>query len=223
MACRVCAHVTRCPCAPPRYGDITIPHEFVDFIVVHRDVEQTLGAAHADALRFLTPDSTTSRNYGIARLRFMNRVLGATPRRTPADRALARLAASLLVPLIAPGCSVQIGTGMPEEVAAVLHNTGVLDKLTTIVESGTLGGLAAPGAYFGASVNPDRLVSSAEVFQRIYRHLDVILVGALQVWPRSLNFPAAGHCWSPLPPSAVCPLWVGAGGQPGQRERVQAR
>ena len=65
--------------------------------------------------------------------------------------------------------------------AGVLHDTGVLPHLATIVESGAYGGVAAPGAFFGAAINPDRLVSSATAFRRIYQHLDAIIVGALQV------------------------------------------
>ena len=103
-------------------------------------------------------------------------------KRSAADHALARLAGKLLVRHLHRGCSVQIGTGMPEELAAVLHSTNVLPHLHTIVESGVLGGIAAPGAFFGAAINPEHMVSSAEAFRRIYDHLDAIIVGALQVW-----------------------------------------
>jgi len=72
-------HVSRVMLRVIRYGDITVPTENVDFVVVHRDVEGTLASPHNNPLRFLTLDSTTSRNHGLARARFLNGLVGATP------------------------------------------------------------------------------------------------------------------------------------------------
>jgi len=96
----------------------------------------------------------------------------------------------------------------------VLHSTGVLDELETIVESGVLGGVASPGAFFGTSINPQRIVSSAQAFHRIYDHLDAIIVGALQVVCIVL---LAGVCT----PHDTCVIVVG--GLQGQCQREQER
>jgi len=114
-------------------------------------------------------------------VRFLNKVLGVTPTRSPMDIAMARLAAAVFTANIFPGASVDIGTGYPEEVAAVLHQTGVMDHLVMINESGVFGGVSAPGAFFGSAVNPNEMVSSAEAFRRIYQRLDAVIVGALEV------------------------------------------
>jgi propionate CoA-transferase len=56
-----------------------------------------------------------------------------------------------------------------------------LDDLTLLIESGTVGGLPAPGAYFGAAFSPRDIVSTAQLFKRCYRKLDAACLGALEV------------------------------------------
>ena len=47
-----------------------------------------------------------------------------------------------------------IGVVLPEEVSRLLYESGVMNDLVMINESGVFGGLAAPGIFFGAAVNP---------------------------------------------------------------------
>jgi propionate CoA-transferase len=70
---------------------------------------------------------------------------------------------------------------MPEEVARVVFEAGRLGDLTFVVESGVVGGLPAPGLYFGAALCPERIISSAEMFALCARRLDATCLGALQV------------------------------------------
>jgi propionate CoA-transferase len=103
-----------------------------------------------------------------------------TAKRSAADEALARLAATTLAENVPRGAYVNIGVGLPEEVAHVVFESGALDRVTFAVESGPLGGLPAPGVYFGASFSPERMLSSAEMFKLCYRRLDATCLGVLQ-------------------------------------------
>jgi len=70
---------------------------------------------------------------------------------------------------------------MPEEVARVVYDAGRLADVCFAVESGAIGGLPAPGLFFGAALRPRRIVSSAALFARCARQLAATCVGALQV------------------------------------------
>lgn len=166
------------------YADVIIPGEMVDCVVVHHQTEQALGATHDDPyteLMLSHSGDTRAANFALAELALMNRLSRAVPVRTPADAVVGRLAAKVVQPRLRKMLRVQIGTGLPEEVARTLHASGVLSQLDMVVESGVFGGVAAPGAFFGAAVHPREMVSSAETFRRIYRELGIIVVGALEV------------------------------------------
>jgi propionate CoA-transferase len=135
---------------------------------------------HRKAWKFLTLESKMPVAEGAARVAYVNRLLGITPLRAPADLALARLAAWLFARHAFPGMSVDVGVGLPEQVAHVLADCGLTDQLITMNESGVFGGQAAPGIFFGAAVNPTEIVSSAEAFRRIYANLDSVVLGVLE-------------------------------------------
>ncbi len=114
-------------------------------------------------------------------MRFINRVIGVTPRRTPVDEAMARLAAKVFTEEAAPGALVNIGTGLPEEVCRTLYEAGLDKEITFFTESGVVGGLPGPGVFFGAAACPDAMVSSSAIFKRAHRELDVTILGILEV------------------------------------------
>ncbi len=118
---------------------------------------------------------------GLARVSFLNWITGITPRRSAADRALGRLAGAVLLGTVRQGGWVAIGTGMPEQVPGELLEAGLLDRVRFVVESGVIGGVPAPGIFFGAAVNPERILSSAELFKLCEKSLDATCLGALQV------------------------------------------
>ena len=118
---------------------------------------------------------------GIARLKFLNHVLGYTPRRTKVDNALARLAASVFAENAPKGSLVNVGTGLPEEVCRLICEGGLFDDITLFTESGVVGGLPAPGVFFGVAACPREIASSAAVFKRCYAGLDISILGMLQV------------------------------------------
>lgn len=163
------------------HDDVFIPAEDVDALVYWPGVEQTATIKHRKYWDCFTLKSRTSEKEGLARQKIINDFLGITPRRKPVDAVLARLATRIFVDLARKGDHVDIGVGLPEEVSRLLHESGVMDELVMINESGVFGGVAAPGIFFGAAVNPREIVSSAEAFERVYRRLDWAILGALEV------------------------------------------
>ncbi len=162
------------------YAPIFLPTDMVDAVVYYPDTEQSAGVFHRDYWPEITTDSDVPIGEGLARVRFVNWLTGATAQRTAADEAVARLAASTLLANVRPGASVNIGVGLPEEVGRVVCEAGRLGDVTFLVESGVLGGVPAPGMYFGASICPQQMLSSAEVFRRCYERLDATCLGVLQ-------------------------------------------
>ena len=163
------------------YDGIFLPADMVDAVVYYPDSEQTVGVFHRTYWPMFTPGSDVSVEEGLARVRFINSLVPTLPRRTAADAMLARLAAATLVANVATGATVSIGTGLPEEVSPVVFAAGLQDDLTFLVESGVVGGLPAPGVYFGAGLCPQQIISSALLFKRCATHLDATCLGALQV------------------------------------------
>jgi propionate CoA-transferase len=157
-----------------------IPAEMVDAVVYYPDTEQTAGVFHRAPWRELTTESDVPIAQGLERVRFVNQLTGVAARRTAADDVVARLAAATVLANARPGAYLSIGVGFPEEVARALFEAGRLADVTCVVESGVIGGLPAPGIFFGAAVCPQRMVSSADMFALCYARLDAACLGVLQ-------------------------------------------
>jgi propionate CoA-transferase len=113
-------------------------------------------------------------------VRLVNQLAGLRSGSDAVDRAVVRLAAATLVTQIGRGAHVNIGTGLAEYVCQVLFDAGLHEQLTLLVESGPVGGLPASGVYFGASLSPERIVSSAEMFRLCAERLDATCLGVLE-------------------------------------------
>ena len=114
-------------------------------------------------------------------VKLANTFTGITPMRKDSDRAMAKLAASILLEQTKPGSLINIGVGLPEEVSRYLFESGGYKHFTFTTESGAYGGLPVSGMYFGAAINPIKLISSAETFQLYEQKLDATVLGMLQV------------------------------------------
>ncbi len=162
------------------YDDVWIPAEDIDAVVYYPNTEQTGSVLHRKHWPMFTLNSDMPLKEGIERARFINKLAGVTPKRTPIDSATARLAAHIFVENFPKGGSVDIGVGLPEEVSSLLFESGAIKDIQLLTESGVLGGVAAPGIFFGAALNPEEIVPSAEIFRRMYEHLDGAILGMLE-------------------------------------------
>ncbi len=163
-----------------RPADVFISGDLVDAVVLYPGTEQTASIPHRKRWPLFTTESDVSLEEGMARLRLVNSLLGITPRRDEVDDVLARLAAQTVARVARAGMRVNIGVGLPEEVCRLLHRGGLTRHVTLFTESGVVGGLPAPGVFFGAAVCPQQMVSSAQIFRECYERLDLAVLGILE-------------------------------------------
>jgi propionate CoA-transferase len=163
------------------YDEIVLPADLIDAVVLYPPVDSRSTRMLTKFGNAVTIDSDVPIDKGYEQLRFINKVLGVTPRRTQSEQALARLAAAALAENVKRGATVNIGTGLPEQVCRNLYEGGLLDAVTFFTESGVVGGIPSPGAFFGTAVHPERMISSAQVFKMAHESLDVTVLGILQV------------------------------------------
>ena len=160
---------------------VGIPADEVDAIVVNRHNEQTGSVPQRHYWPMFTAGANVDALEAAAQLRFINQMLGITPRRSPVEQALGRLGARTFVENIAAGALVNIGVGLGEEICFELYKSHVRERITFTTESGPYGGLPTPGIFFGAAINPERLESSAWMFHHYRDHLDAAMLGFLQL------------------------------------------
>ncbi len=154
------------PVAPQR---VRVPGRLVDHIVVAEDHDhwQTFANPFDPAFCSAARPSNTEVQ------RPTNNLLPDVIRRIIASRACDELQ---------KGAIANLGIGLPEGVAVVAAERGLLSDVTLTVESGPLGGMPAGGLSFGASSYPEAIIDQPSQFD-FYDGggLDFAALGAAQV------------------------------------------
>ena len=162
------------------YDEIFLPADIMSGIAYYPGTEQTGSIPHRKYWSFLTTDSKLTVDQGIQRTCFINKILKLTPTRKPIDNAVGRLAGTIFSRYGHKNMYINIGIGMPEEVSRLIYEGGLLDDVTFLTESGAWGGVPTPGVFFGAEVNPKKLISAPETFRKCYEMLDCTVLGTLE-------------------------------------------
>jgi len=108
--------------------DIFLRGDMVDAVVVHPYNEQTGSVPQKKFWPMFTEGAHVNMTEAMEELQFINRTLGITPVRGKVEDALARLAASVFTRFVKKCCNIIIGVGLPEEVARLIHDGGLLSS-----------------------------------------------------------------------------------------------
>lgn len=160
----VIAQVKRLLDKPANPQQVRVPGVLIDRIVLADDAdhEQTFAESFNPAYCSASAGHETS------------------PAPLPLDER--RIIAARACDELPPGAIANLGIGMPEGVARIAAERGLLDTFTLTVESGPIGGMPAGGLSFGASVHPHAIVDQPAQFD-FYdgRGLDFAALGAAQI------------------------------------------
>jgi len=152
---------------PAHPQDVKAPGIIVDRVVVAEphEHEQTFAEVYNPGYCSTLPEGRTIGDE--------LKPLPAGARRIIAARACAQ---------IPRGSIVNLGIGMPEGIARIAAERGLLDRFILTVESGPIGGVPAGGLSFGASLYPQAVVDQPAQFD-FYdgRGLDFAALGMAQV------------------------------------------
>lgn len=165
----VLAQVSRLLDSPVPPSQVRVPGILVDRIVVAGRGEHDQTFAEVDNRTYYTAQPMRSDGENDLAMSSM----GLDERRIIAARACDELEI---------GAIANLGIGMPEGIARIAAERGLLQSVTLTVESGPIGGMPAGGLSFGASVYPEAIIDQPSQFD-FYDGggLDFAALGAAQV------------------------------------------
>lgn len=166
---RVLAQVKRLVDEPAVPAHVRVPGMLVDHVVVADDHEHEQTFAESLNRSYFTPRPPT-----------WDTQTGPAIDPLPLDER--RIIAARACDELAPGAIANLGIGMPEGIARIAAERGLLDSVTLTVESGPIGGMPAGGLSFGASVHPQAIIDQPAQFD-FYDGggLDFAALGAAEV------------------------------------------
>lgn len=162
----VIAQVAEILDAPLPPQQVTVPGILVDQVVVAPPALHQQTFAEDFNGRYVTPAPCSGTDAHFERM-------PPGPRRIIARRACDELR---------EGAIVNLGIGMPEGVARIAAERGLINRITLTVESGPIGGVPAGGLSFGASEFPQAVIDQPSQFD-FYDGggLDFSALGAAQI------------------------------------------
>ena len=148
-----------------RARDVLIHSSYVDYVVVNKP-DDSLGEYN---IPFYKPEIT-----GDKRIKLEDIKIRSLDERKVCGRRCAME--------LKKGDVINLGVGMPDSVANACAEEGMSDYIYLSVESGPTGGVPIGGVVFGASVNPDSVIPTAEQFDAYNGGcLDMAIVGLAEV------------------------------------------
>ncbi len=175
------ALVTVARIVPKDEENIFLRADEVDAIVVNPKNEMMISIHQNKPWLWLTPSAKGNLSNITRRVQAFNKVLKMDPERGDVERMLSRQAAGIFADISHPGAHCIVGYGLPQEVGRQIELAGLGKNVTFLLETGVYGGVPAPGIFFGMAFNPERLISSAEMFHFCEDNLDTTILGTLQV------------------------------------------
>ena len=168
----VIVQVDRLVTTPSRPRNTIIPGSLVDAIVVVEPEEYPV------SFRALTGGFEIPYTEWKGWKTMIDEVSNTHPKTNPAFRVIGKRAAREL----REDDLVNIGIGIPENVADYARKSGILEKITMTVESGGIGGLPVSGKVFGAMIAASSVYDMANQFD-LYDSgtLDICFMGAFEV------------------------------------------
>ena len=148
-----------------RARDVLIHSSYVDYVVINEPTDE-LGEYN---IPFYRPEITGDKKIKLEDIKIR-----------PLDER--KICGRRSAMELKKGDVINLGVGMPDSVANACAEEGISDNIYLSVESGPTGGVPIGGVVFGASINPDSVIPTAEQFDAYNGGcLDMAVVGLAEL------------------------------------------